>query len=245
MQLLANPKLVRTRVRLGGGLYLAAMGMLVLGLFVSNSRGETNESVTIAWSTMIIGMGLWFVGIGQLRRWGPRQRQETKLAESISDLDDRYKLYAYISSSLPDYILVSPAGVNVLVTRSESGDITAQAGDEWMKGKGPSILGLFAIFDAPFGNPSAEAGKQVEKIRQLLSSEGIEDVPVAPLIVFTDEKVRLQTGGSTVPVAKVKGLKDVLRRSAGKGKSVALTTGRIREVQAIFDRRMEGAGAWR
>ena len=85
----------------------------------------------------------------------------------------------------------------------------------------------------------------VEKMRQLLTEEGLPDIPVQPLIVFTDEKVRLQASGSTVPFAKVKGLKDVLRRTVGKGKSVALTTARIREVQAIFDKRMQGAGAWR
>jgi hypothetical protein len=40
-------------------------------------------------------------------------------------------------------------------------------------------------------------------------------------------------------------LKDVLRRMAGKGQNVALSASRIREVQKIFDERMQAAHSWR
>jgi hypothetical protein len=40
-------------------------------------------------------------------------------------------------------------------------------------------------------------------------------------------------------------LKDVLRRMAGKGREVALSSARVREVQAVFDQRMQAARSWR
>ena len=46
-------------------------------------------------------------------------------------------------------------------------------------------------------------------------------------------------------VTRVKELKDVLRRMAGKGQNVTLSSARIREVQRIFDERMQAARSWR
>jgi len=62
-------------------------------------------------------------------------RQEEQLGQAIRMLDDRYKLYAFLSSSLPDYILVSPAGVHVLIVRTDAGQI-ACVRDQWNKGSG-------------------------------------------------------------------------------------------------------------
>jgi hypothetical protein len=46
-------------------------------------------------------------------------------------------------------------------------------------------------------------------------------------------------------VTRVKELKDVLRRMAGKGQNVALNSARIREIQKILDDRMQAAHSWR
>jgi hypothetical protein len=40
-------------------------------------------------------------------------------------------------------------------------------------------------------------------------------------------------------------LEDVLRRLAGKGRNVALSSARIREVQKVFDDRLLAAHSWR
>jgi hypothetical protein len=49
----------------------------------------------------------------------------------------------------------------------------------------------------------------------------------------------------SIAVTRLKDLKDVLRRAAGKGQNVALSSARVREVQAIFDRHMQTAHSWR
>jgi hypothetical protein len=184
---------------------------------------------------------LYSLGQTQLRRWGPRHRQEEQLGQAIRSLDDRYKLYAFLSSSMPDYILVSPAGVHVLIVRQEAGQISCVR-DQWSKSSGSRLL---SFFGPSLGNPSADAARQLQKLQRLLAERGLQDIPTLGLIVFTNPKVQLRVEGCSTTVTRVKELKDVLRRMAGKGHNVALTSARIREVQKIFDERMQAAHSWR
>ncbi len=239
MQLIANQQLVKNRVRLGLVFHFSAMAVLIGGVVLS----QTTAPNEISWSTsiaLLVGLVLFTLGQTQLRRWGPGRRIEEEIGKAIRGLDDRYKLYAFLSSSLPDYILVSPAGVQVLVGRSESGKI-ACIRDRWQS----SGSRLMAFFGPGLGNPSADAAKQLQKLRTVLDDAGLQDVPTSSLVVFTNPKVQLRVEGCTSTITRIKELKDVLRRMAGKGTNVALTSARIREIQRIFDMRMEAAHSWR
>ncbi len=79
----------------------------------------------------------------------------------------------------------------------------------------------------------------------MLTEHSLQDVPTSALIVFTNPKVQLRVEGCSATVTRIKELKDVLRRMAGKGQNVALSSARIREVQKIFDERMQAARSWR
>jgi hypothetical protein len=240
MQLVANQQLVKNRVRLGTAFHLAALAIFAIGLVISLQVDATREMPIASWVAIAIGLVFYSLGQTQLRRWGPRHRQEEQLGQAIRGLDDRYKLYAFISSSLPDYILVSPAGVQVIIARHDSGGISCTR-EKWKKDSG----GLGGLLGPGLGNPTHEAQRALQRIREALSRERLDDVPTSALIVFTHPKVQLRVEGCGVTVTRLKELKDVLRRAAGKGQHVALSSSRIREVQALFDRRMQSARAWR
>jgi hypothetical protein len=240
MQLVANQQLVKNRVRLGLVFHFGAMAVLIAGAVLSTQLDPTREIAWQTWLAFVAGLALYTLGQTQLRRWGPGRRQEEQLGQAIRGLDDRYKLYAFLSSSLPDYILVSPAGVHVLIARNEGGQISCLK-DRW-KASGSRLMSLFG---PGLGNPSADASKQLQKLRALLAQRGLQDVPTGSVIVFTNPKAQLRIEGCTATVTRLKELKDVLRRMAGKGTSVALTTSRIREVQRVFDERMQAAHSWR
>ncbi len=104
---------------------------------------------------------------------------------------------------------------------------------------------MMSLFGPGLGNPSADASKQLQRLRVMLSERGVQDVPTGSLIVFTNPKAQLRVEGCSATVTRTKELKDVLRRMAGKGTNVALTTSRIREIQRIFDERMQAAHSWR
>src|SRR5437588_9512686 len=159
MQLVANQQLVKNRVRLGLGFHITALVVFALGLVLSTQIDATRELPWESWAAILLGLVLYSLGQTQLRRWGPRNRQEEQLGQAIRSLDDRYKLYAFLSSSLPDYILVSPAGVHVLVVRSDAGQI-ACVRDKWT-----SPGGRFGrLFGSGLGNPSADVQRQLTQI---------------------------------------------------------------------------------
>jgi hypothetical protein len=240
MQLVANQQLVKNRVRLGLGFLLAALALLSLAVVFSAQVDITRDFNPATWVALALGMALYLVGQSQLRRWGPRNRHDERLAQAIRTLDERYKLYAFLSPTLPDYILVSPAGAQVLIARDEGGDI-ACIRDKWTSKSGRSF---FSLFTGGFGDPSADANRQVEKLRKVLDDAGLKDVPASGVIVFTNPKVNLRLEGCSANVARIAKLEEVLRRLAGKGRNVALPTARIREVQRVFDERMRVAPSW-
>src|SRR4029453_16060737 len=211
MQLVANQQLVRNRVRIGLGFHLGALAVFAIGLAMSLSVVTTRELPVAAWGAIVFGLVLYSVGQTQLRRWGPRNRQEEQLGQAIRGLDDRYKLYAFLSSSLPDYILISPAGAQVLIVRQEGGDVSCK-GDQW-RSSGGRLRGLFG---PGLGNPSADATKQLQQLRKLLEQSGLENVPASAVIVFSNPKVVLHVEGCSATVTRLRDLKDVLRRMAGK-----------------------------
>src|ERR1051326_5008455 len=152
MQLVANQQLVKNRVRLGLVFHFGAIAVLIGGAVLSTQIDPTCDIAWEAWAAFVAGLGLYTLGQTQLRRWGPGRRQEEQLGQAIRSLDDRYKLYAFLSSSLPDYILVSPAGISVLIVRQERGQVSCVR-DKWkasgsrsMPSSGPTL-----------GNPSADA----------------------------------------------------------------------------------------
>jgi hypothetical protein len=129
----------------------------------------------------------------------------------------------------------------VLIVRQDGGQISCIR-DQWNKGSGSRILSLFG---PTFGNPSADAARQVQKVKALLAERGLQDVPTSSVIVFTNPKAQLRVEGCSATITRDSKLEDVLRRMAGKGRNVALPLARIREVQKIFDERMQAARSWR
>src|SRR5919197_2909517 len=160
MQLVANQQLVKNRVRLGLGFHLGALALLSLAVVLSTQVDVTRDFNPATWVALAAGLVLYTLGQNQLRRWGPRNRQDEQLADAIRALDERYKMYAFLSSSLPDYILISPAGAHVLVVRQDSGEV-ACVHDKWSsKSRG----GLFGLFGSSSGDPSAEANRQLQRL---------------------------------------------------------------------------------
>lgn len=241
MQLAANQRLARNRARLGTGLNLASLVFLFGASLVSFNQQLLDEFAWVPWVGVVVGMGLFLIGQTQTKRWLPNQQQASMLQKAASGLDDRYKMYQFLSTSLPDFVLVGPGGVQVLVPRAEGGKVVCDH-DRWTKGGGSFFL---RFLEPGLGNPTRDAQGGLKRIQALLDTAGLSGVPMSAIIVFTHQNAQLRIDASSVPVTKLKDLREVLRRTAGKGTGVMLTLPRIREVQAVFDRRMEASRAWR
>lgn len=244
MQLVVNERLVRRKMRLATILYFAAMAAIMLSLLSSflprelvQAIGEEPVRLIALWMVPWLALIVILVGQQWVRRWGPRFRQDRLLQQSLKGLDDRHILYAFLSTKLPDYLLLAPAGLFVVVPRAQGGNIVCSH-DRWsVQG---STLGkmVTTLFGQHLGNPSWEAARGVGSLTRYLQSRLADDLlqklPVQGLVVFTNPSARLHIEGCSQTVVGSKELKNFLKRSKGK-----LSTGDLKRLQAALSEMAE------
>lgn len=219
MHVVVNQKLISTRVKIASAAHLAALAVFAVGLFVSWSNPEpTMEQMAAAYAAIVVGLILYNAGQIFLRRFGPRFRADGILAKTLKGLDRRHTLLAFPATKLPDYILVGPAGIQVIVPRAHNGAISCRA-NQWRRDPGSGLKRLMGLFGGvPFGDPSQDVSKGIARIRQRLEQAGIaesQQPPVEGIIVFTNPAAKLRIDGCSYPVTGLKGLRSNVR--GGKG----------------------------
>ena len=235
MHVVANDNLVRTRVRLASAAHLSALAVFAVGLFVSwNNPIPTFEQMIASYVAIVVGLVLYNVGQVMLRRYGPRFRHDTALVKALKGLDRRYTLLTFPSTKLPDYLLVGPSGVQVIVPRLHGGQITCRA-NRWTRERGSGLRRVLGLFGGnPFGDPTRDAASGVQRVRQRLRDRGIGDeVPVDGVVVFTNPAVKLRVEGCTVPVTVAKNLRNVVRPTKGDRDKALSEQDSARVVQAL------------
>jgi hypothetical protein len=217
MHVVANENLVRTRVRLASAAHMSALAVFAVGLFVSwNNPVPTLEQMVASYVAIVVGLVLYNVGQMLLRRYGPRFRHDAALVKALKGLDRRYTLLTFPSGKLPDYLLVGPSGVQVIVPRLHGGQVTCRA-NQWSRERGGGLRRIFGLFGSnPFGDPSRDAESGVRRVRQRLHDRDLGDaVPVGAIVVFTNPAVKLRVEGCAVPVTVAKNLRTIVRPAKG------------------------------
>lgn len=224
MHVVVNQKLITNRVRIASAAHLAALGVFAVGLYVSWSNPEpTSEQMGAAYGAIIIGLILYNVGQVFLRRYGPRFRQDSALKETLKGLDRRFTLLAFPSTKLPEYAIVGPAGVQVVVTRTHDGSISCRS-NNWSRDVGSGFKRFTSLFGGvPFGDPTADAAKGIAQVKKRLADAGIPESsqpPVDAVVVFTNSAAKLRIDGCSYPVTGLKGVRTTIRGAGGgSGKS--------------------------
>ncbi len=215
MQVVVNEKLVRDRVRLASAFHLSALAVFGVGLWVSWVQPD---QILASYVAIVIGLLLYNFGQFFLRRWGPRARQDATLTKALKGLDNRYTLLAFSSSKLPDYMLVGPGSVQVIVPRNHDGTIICRA-DRWSRESRAGLGRVLSWFGGtPLGNPGLDVSRAVQRVRERLRRHGLEggsEPPVAGLVLFTNPTARLRIDGCSQPVMGLKQVRNYLRGSKG------------------------------
>ncbi len=219
MHVLVNHKLVRSRVRLAWMYHLSALLVYGAGLWLSTRLPDTSfEASGLLFGSMALGLLLYSLGQVPLRRWGPRFRQDAALVRALKGLDSRYTLLAFAHSSLPDYILVSPGGVRVLVPRAHDGVITCRA-NRWNRESRGGLARLLSMFGrSPLGDPGQDVAQGVQRVRERLHARGLaveHEPPVDGLVVFTHPAVKLRIESCAPTVTGAKQLRNHVRAPKG------------------------------
>ena len=218
MQTHTNNALVRRRLRVSLVYLSASLAFLLGGFIFSAAQTDVLIQYVVSLPALIIGLLLWARNQGYLERWGPRGRQDAILARSLRGLDARYHLFAFPDSGLPDYLIIGPMGVLVLVPRALTGTVACYD-DRWHHDDGRQpvqrVLGWFSA-RASLGNPTADVqGAMQATYRYLggrLDQEILERVRVDGLVVLTHPRVELSMHGCPVPALLIKSLRGHIRR---------------------------------
>ena len=237
MHVVVNQKLISTRVKFASAAHLAALAVFAVGLFVSWSNPEpTIEQMAGAYAAIIVGLVLYNFGQVFLRRFGPRFRADGVLSRTLKGLDRRHTLLVFPSTKLPDYILIGPAGIQVIVARPHEGAITCRA-NQWHRDPGKGFKRIAGLFGgSPFGNPSDDVSKGIARIRQCLEQRGMpesQQPPIDGIIVFTNPAAKLRIDGCSYPVTGLKGLRNNVRGGKGSRERALDERSAERVVQAL------------
>jgi hypothetical protein len=218
MQIHTNDGLIRRRLRVSVVYLVASLAFLIGGFIFSASQPDVAIQYVVSLPALIIGLLLWARNQGYLERWGPRGRQDAILARSLRGLDARHHLFAFPDSSLPDYLIIGPMGVLVLVPRAVTGAVACYD-DRWHHDDGRTpvrrVLGWFSP-RATLGNPTADAQGGIQATYRYLGArlneETLGRIRVDGLVVLTHPRVELSLHGCPVPALLVKSLRSHVRR---------------------------------
>ncbi len=231
-----NAALLKNRLQLSVVFFVASLICLMGGFLVSNRLDDLSTQYAVSLSTLGIGMILWWQNKSYLNRWGPKSQKDADIAKALRGLDSRYHLFAFPSAKLPDYLLVGPTGVVVLIPRAITGTVSCKD-DRWTHDEGKSLLVKSLLVMSPrpaLGNPTAEAARGIADVKRLLSSrlgtELAERVPVEGAVVLMEPNVKLTVHGCTTPSLYLRSLRGHVRRGAR-----ALQNAEIEQIAAAVE----------
>jgi len=224
MKAVTNEKLIARNAKIGTWSSLVGLAVLGIGLYISI---KLPEYLLLSFLCLLAGILLSNVGLYNANRWVKKPRPDEVLTKALKGFDRRYYLYHYV---LPvSHVLVSPSGLFVIVARNQDGPIYYADG-RWRQKF--NLFRAFGLLGEGVGNPVRDAAGEVRKMQKFLAKQQLEldEVPVQPLIVFTNEKAELHVQDPPLPVLDPKGLKDFLRKAAKD----TLSGGQIRQIVDVF-----------
>ena len=189
--------------------WLAGLASIFISFILSVASGPNQLLIFIAYPFLLIGLPLWTMGRAGQRRLKTQPRPELLLNAELKALSDKYSLHHYAPyvEGTFDHLLVTPAGLVVIVTSDVPGPVTCtpvNGSDRWSS---PSnFLDRITGVKPSIGNPSIRVTSQIELATSILKAETAADVPVKGLVVFT-QNPDLELAGCThaaVPLEEVR-----------------------------------------
>jgi hypothetical protein len=212
MKIVTNTKLIKRNRKIGQYTTIAAMLMLVAGLYVFY-KIQTN--LIYGLGLTVVGFFLFQISTYFVNRWGRFPRPDEVINKNMKGMGREYTVYHYTTPA--SHLLVGPAGLWLLMPYYQGGIITYN-GKRWRsKGGGfaRSYLRLFG--QESMGRPDIESAAEIQAVKRFLERilpQGTEVPEIRAALLFTDPKVELQFEATPIPALKPDGLKDFLKRAA-------------------------------
>jgi len=215
------------------GQYVSLISIIILlgGLlliFIGNENAILFQLLALA-----VGYSLSQVGLYLQNRYVREPRADQVLDDALKHVARDGRLYHF---ALPaPHVLLLPTGVVILHTKYQKGEIYAE-GDSWTQ-KGVGLRKYFG--QEGLGNPTKEAEKLLSSMANYIrqNAPDIEEVPMAPIIVFTAKDIEvLDVKDSRIPAMHASKLKGFLRQE--KDKLPPMPKEAYNSLQAAFDKKV-------
>lgn len=202
-------------------LLLAGLGLNILSLRQSNSAGVVDPLYFYGTLVLLIlGFILSNISSHLITHWVKEPRADQSLGKILKGFDNKYFLFNY-ATKVP-HVLLTPTKIYAISTK-DSKDAIEITGNKWKRAF--SLSRLFRFFaDEGLGNPTAEASQNAGKVAGLLKDyPEAADLPLEPLIVFTNAEAQLTINSTEIPILKGKKLKNYIRENE-KGAGIEFET---------------------
>jgi hypothetical protein len=202
---ISNPRLLKRNKQIGNYGQLAGMAVLLGGFAASFLMPERLD---LSYLSLVLGFILVTVGSTFTSRWGRTPPPDEAVDDVLKGLDDRYTLVHYRLGA--DHALFTPNGILAILAKYERGQVSFD-GKKWRQ---TGVSGFMKFFGAEaLGNPSADSQFEAEgltrRLRKILG-EG-ETFIVRPIIVFVNDKTRVEADASPVPALHASKVKEYIR----------------------------------
>ncbi len=206
MKKISNPSLIKRNKQIGTFAQLGGMAVLLAGFAASFYMPDR---VDLSYLSLIIGFILVTIGQTFTNRWGRNPPPDESVDELLKGLDDRYTLVHYRLGA--DHALFTPDGILAILAKYERGQISFD-GKKWRQAGVSGLMKFFGV--ESLGNPAADGRFEAESLtrtlRRILGPDG--DINVQPIVVFLNDKTRVEADSSPVPALHASKVKEYIRR---------------------------------
>lgn len=205
MRVETNRKLIERQRKIAQYLFFFSFGILIVGLLLTNQQAASLEANDLLLGgvvpaiVVVVAFVSTIFSVRMTNQWIREPRPETVLEEGLKGVGHKAVLYNYYHGPVR-HLFIGPQGVFAITTRWQDRRFSV-TGDQWKTHR--SLLSrLFSIFRFDgVGNPTEDAIRTAEMVKKLLAPIA-PDVPVRPLVVFTDPRAVITIEDPTVPVLR-------------------------------------------
>lgn len=198
---------IQRRAKLSRILVGAGLGAFLIGLAISFLRPE---QIALVLGAAMLGLVLSQAGNLLHTRWGRSPRMDEIVESAFKGLDDRYAMFHYCYGV--DHFLTGPAGVHLLLPRTEEGEISFTDGEWWQQAPKRGLLRRGGL--RSMGDLAREGERKLAKFKSRLAKSvsdlGEFDFYAVLLFIHPDADVRADE--SPLPCIYYKKAKGWIRR---------------------------------
>lgn len=202
---ISNPSLINRNQKIGNYSQIGGMIVLVGGfaaVYLVPNR------LDLPYLSLILGFILVNIGASFNNRWNRVPPPDLAVDDLLKGLDDHYAIVHFRLGA--DHALFTPNGIVAILGKYERGLVTYD-GKKWRQTGVSSVQKFFGT--EALGNPvldaQAEADRLSKRLRTILKTEDLP--PIQPVVVFVNDKTRVECDAAPLPVLHASKLKEYIR----------------------------------